>query len=169
MLLRISTKVSADTVTSKFLLWTPTKSSGRKWNGNNSLGCAVNQHWHSSTGIIIIIKNHITKYCIFKIPSDINGPTKEFEDLPIYKDLEIEVSRMWDMKTITMKRRNKRKLVWTPTKNSARKWLGNNPLEYANHQWQISQTLQLDRHYHFIIFSSFFFSSSYLAPNFIKF
>ena len=32
------------------------------------------------------------------IPSDINVTTKEFEELPKCKDLEIEVSRIWDMK-----------------------------------------------------------------------
>jgi len=115
-----------------------------KWHGSNSLGCAVDQHWQSSkaqqTWYYYQRPYHQILYLQdITIPSDINGPTKEFEELPKYKDLEIEVSRMWDMKTTTMKHRNKGKLVWTPTKNSGRKWLGNNPLEYANQQRQSSK------------------------------
>ena len=145
-------KVSTDTVTSKFLLWTPTKSScERKWHGSYSLGCVVDQHWQSSKAQQtwyyyqrpyhqILFLQDIT------IPSDINVPTKEFKELPKYKDLDIELSIMWDMKTATMKHRNKGKLVWTPTKNSGRKWLGNNPLEYVDQQWQSSKPRHATKH-----------------------
>ena len=36
------------------------------------------------------------------VPSDSNIPAKEFEKLSKYKDLEIEIAKMWKMKTKTI-------------------------------------------------------------------
>ena len=53
----------------------------------------------------IIIKDHINNTCQLidmTIPSDRNVSIKEVEKLSKYKDLEIEVSKMWKMKTTTL-------------------------------------------------------------------
>jgi len=53
----------------------------------------------------IIIKNRQEKTCIMidmAIPSERNVTIKEVEKLSKYKDLEIEISRMWGMKTTTV-------------------------------------------------------------------
>ena len=53
----------------------------------------------------IVIKDHKSKTCTLidmSIPTDKNIAVKEFEKLSKYKDLEIEVQRMWKMKTITV-------------------------------------------------------------------
>ena len=53
----------------------------------------------------IIIKDHINNTCQMidmTIPSDRNVSIKEVENLSKYKDLEIEVSKMWKMKTTTL-------------------------------------------------------------------
>ena len=50
----------------------------------------------------IIIKDKKEKTCIMidmSIPSERNVPIKEVEKLSKYKDLEIEVTKMWEMKT----------------------------------------------------------------------
>ena len=51
----------------------------------------------------IIIKDHINNMCQLidmTIPSDRNVSIKEVEKFSKYKDLEIEISKMWKMKTI---------------------------------------------------------------------
>ena len=53
----------------------------------------------------IIIKDKIEKKCIMidmSIPSERNVSIKEVEKLSQYKDLEIEVTKMWQMKTTTV-------------------------------------------------------------------
>ena len=53
----------------------------------------------------IIIKDKIEKKCIMidtSIPSERNVSIKEVEKLSKYKDLEIEVTKMWEMKTSTV-------------------------------------------------------------------
>ena len=53
----------------------------------------------------IIIKDHINNTCQLidmTIPSDRNFSIKEVEKLSKYKDLEIEVSKMWKMKKTTL-------------------------------------------------------------------
>ena len=55
--------------------------------------------------MIIIIKDHMNNTCQLidmTIPSDRNVSIKEVEKLSKYKDLEIEVSKMWKMKTTTL-------------------------------------------------------------------
>ena len=50
----------------------------------------------------IIIKNHEERTCIMldvAVPSDQNISLKEFQKLSKYKDLEIEVTKMWKLKT----------------------------------------------------------------------
>ena len=50
----------------------------------------------------IIIKNHEGRTCIMMdvaVPSDQNISLKEFQKLSKYKDLEIEVTKMWKLKT----------------------------------------------------------------------
>ena len=50
----------------------------------------------------IAIKNNRNKKCILidvAIPSDKNTSTKVSEKISKYKDLEIEITRMWQMKT----------------------------------------------------------------------
>ena len=53
----------------------------------------------------IIFKDHINNTCQLidmTIPSDRNVSIEEVEKLSKYKDLEIEVSKMWKMKTTTL-------------------------------------------------------------------
>ena len=53
----------------------------------------------------IIVKDKNTNICTFiemSVPSERNVSTKEVEKISKYKDLEIEVSKMWNMKTITV-------------------------------------------------------------------
>jgi hypothetical protein len=53
----------------------------------------------------IIIKNKEEKTCLMidmTVPSERNVTIKELEKLSKYKDLEIEISRMWEMKTTTI-------------------------------------------------------------------
>ena len=53
----------------------------------------------------IIIKDHINNTCQLidmAIPTDRNVSIKEVEKLSKYKGLEIEVSKMWKMKTTTL-------------------------------------------------------------------
>ena len=53
----------------------------------------------------IIIKDKREKTCIMidmSIPSERNVSIKEAEKLSKYKDLEIEVTKMWEMKTSTV-------------------------------------------------------------------
>ena len=53
----------------------------------------------------IIIKNKEEKTCLMidmTVPSERNVTIKEVEKLSKYKDLDIEVSRMWEMKTTTI-------------------------------------------------------------------
>ena len=50
----------------------------------------------------IVIKNKIENSCLLidmSIPSDLNTSIKVSEKLSKYKDLEIEINRMWKMKT----------------------------------------------------------------------
>ena len=53
----------------------------------------------------IVIKDHKTKKCkliYMALPSDRNTSVKVIEKLLKYKDLEIEVTRMWGMSTETV-------------------------------------------------------------------
>ena len=53
----------------------------------------------------IIIKHKQNKTCQLidmSVPSDSNTSAKEFEKLSKYKDLEIEIAKMWKMKTKTI-------------------------------------------------------------------
>ena len=53
----------------------------------------------------IIIKHKQNKTCQLidmSVPSDSNISAKEFEKLSKYKDLEIEIAKMWKMKTKTI-------------------------------------------------------------------
>ncbi len=53
----------------------------------------------------IIIKNKTTKECILidmAIPSERNTSVSVTEKLSKYKDLEIEIKRMWGIKTTTV-------------------------------------------------------------------
>ena len=53
----------------------------------------------------IIIEDHINNTCQLidiTIPSDRNVSIKEVKKLSKYKDLEIEVSKVWKMKTTTL-------------------------------------------------------------------
>ena len=53
----------------------------------------------------IIIKDHREKTCIMLnvvVPADKNISLKEFQMLSKYKDLEIEVTKMWKLKTKTI-------------------------------------------------------------------
>ena len=53
----------------------------------------------------IIIKDKEKKTCLMidmTVPSERNTSIKEVEKLSKYKDLEIEVTRMWGMKTTTI-------------------------------------------------------------------
>ena len=50
----------------------------------------------------IIIKNHEERTCIMMdmaVPYDQNISLKEFQKLSLYKDLEIEVTKIWKLKT----------------------------------------------------------------------
>ena len=50
----------------------------------------------------IIIKKHEERSCIMMdvvVPSDQNNSLKEFQKLSKYKDLDIEVTKMWKLKT----------------------------------------------------------------------
>ena len=52
----------------------------------------------------IIIKDKQEKTCMLidvAIPSDRNTPVKVTEKLSKYKDLEIEITKMWGLKTVT--------------------------------------------------------------------
>ena len=53
----------------------------------------------------IVVKDHQSKTCYItdiSIPSERNMALKEVEKLSKYKDLEIEINRMWNMKTIVI-------------------------------------------------------------------
>ena len=53
----------------------------------------------------IVIKHNQNKTCQLidvSVPSDSNISVKEFEKLSKYKDLEIEIAKMWKMKTKTI-------------------------------------------------------------------
>ena len=53
----------------------------------------------------IIIKDKLKKTCLLidvAVPADKNISIKEFEKISKYKDLEIEIQRMWKMKTNTI-------------------------------------------------------------------
>ena len=53
----------------------------------------------------IVIKHKQNKTCQLidmSVPSDSNISAKEFEKLSKYKDLEIEIAKMWKMKTKTI-------------------------------------------------------------------
>ena len=53
----------------------------------------------------IIVKDFKEKTCLLidmSIPTDQNSPAKEFEKLSKYKDLEIEIQRMWKLRTSTV-------------------------------------------------------------------
>ena len=53
----------------------------------------------------IVIKDKANNTCLFvnmSIPSDKNVSAKVFENLSKYKDLEIEVEKMWHLKTKTL-------------------------------------------------------------------
>ena len=53
----------------------------------------------------IIMKDHVNNTCQvidMTIPSDRNVSIKEVEKFSKYKDLEIEISKMWKMKTTTI-------------------------------------------------------------------
>ena len=53
----------------------------------------------------IIVKNHNDKICFLidmSVPSDTNVSLKIFEKISKYKDLEIEVTKMWHLKTTTL-------------------------------------------------------------------
>ena len=53
----------------------------------------------------IIIKDKVKRTCQMidmSVPSDNNVSAKEFEKISKYKDLEIEVTKMWNMKTMTI-------------------------------------------------------------------
>ena len=53
----------------------------------------------------IVVKNHENKTCILidmAVPSDSNVSSKVFEKLSKYKDLEIEVTKLWHLKTVTL-------------------------------------------------------------------
>ena len=50
----------------------------------------------------IVIKDHKSKTCLLNdmtIPTDRNISVKEFDKLSKYKDLQIEIERMWHLKT----------------------------------------------------------------------
>ena len=50
----------------------------------------------------IIMKNHEERTCVVMdvaVPSDQNISLKEFQKLSKYKDLEIEVTKIWKLKT----------------------------------------------------------------------
>lgn len=50
----------------------------------------------------IVIKDHKNKFCLLidpSVPSDNNVSTKEFDKLSKYKDLQIEIEKMWELKT----------------------------------------------------------------------
>ena len=50
----------------------------------------------------IVIKNYKSKTCLLidmTIPTDRNISVKEFDKLSKYKDLQIEIERMWQIKT----------------------------------------------------------------------
>ena len=52
----------------------------------------------------IVVKNHNDKTCFLidmSVPSDTNVSLKIFEKLSKYKDLEIEATKMWHLKTTT--------------------------------------------------------------------
>ena len=53
----------------------------------------------------IVVKNHNDKTCFLidmSVPSDISVSLKIFEKLSKYKDLEIEVAKMWHLKTTAL-------------------------------------------------------------------
>ena len=54
----------------------------------------------------IVIKDHQEKTCLLlidiSVPADDNVCLKEMEKLSKYKDLEIEITRMWNLKTETI-------------------------------------------------------------------
>ena len=53
----------------------------------------------------IVVKNHNDKTCFLidvSVPSDSNASFKIFGKLSTYKDLEIDVIKMWHLKTITL-------------------------------------------------------------------
>ena len=53
----------------------------------------------------IVIKDLKQKTCFLidmSVPADRNISVKEYEKLAKYKDLEIEISRMWQLRTITL-------------------------------------------------------------------
>jgi len=53
----------------------------------------------------IVIKDKVKRTCQLidmSVPSDNNVSAKEFEKLSKYKDLEIEISKMWNVKAITI-------------------------------------------------------------------
>ena len=53
----------------------------------------------------IVVKNHNDKTCFLidmSVPSDTNVSLKIFEKLSSYKDLEIEVTKIWHLKTTTL-------------------------------------------------------------------
>jgi len=53
----------------------------------------------------IIVKDSTEKTCLLiemSVPTDHNIAAKEFDKLSMYKDLEIEITRMWNLKAITV-------------------------------------------------------------------
>ena len=53
----------------------------------------------------IVVENHNYKTCFLidmSVPSDINVSLKIFEKISKYKDLQIEVTKMWHLKTTTL-------------------------------------------------------------------
>ena len=53
----------------------------------------------------IIIKDRKNKVCVLidmSVPTDKNISVKVFDKLSKYKDLEIEIQKMWNLKTITV-------------------------------------------------------------------
>ena len=81
-----------------------TETSSRRKNCNHTMGLYTvhTNRKIDANRLDIIIKNHEERTCIMMdvaVPSDENISLKEFQKLSKYKDLEIEVTKMWKLKT----------------------------------------------------------------------
>ena len=89
------------------MVWTQTRNCCRKWKSDNSVEYA-NPLWQrnkSQQTRYNIIRDHTNQRCWIidmAVPSDRNTWVKVVEKLSKYKDLEIEIARMWKMETETI-------------------------------------------------------------------
>ena len=99
--LKISVNIACDWTKTKFTLAAPPAVEGENttvlWDFRINTDRAIQANRPD-----IVIKDHKSKTCLLidmTIPTDRNISVKEFDKLSKYKDLQIEIDRMWHLKT----------------------------------------------------------------------